>query len=317
MCCNGLITFLALAIGTLALIYVAYQLYSFVKCGCGKYGPFVSSYGQIKEDILDEARKILKASKKPLKITDLGCGSGALLIPLAKEFPEHQFIGLEWDIVPLTMGKIKAHSLKNIQFVKGDYMKTDHSDMDLIMCYVLKTTGEPLGKKLSKEIKDTTIVISEMFPLYHLDEIKQIQSSIYGIKEKIFIYKKPQNLKKTTSSSKKTTPKTTKVAKEEPKKTTPKTTKVAKEEPKKTTPKTTKVVKEEPKKTTPKTTKVAKEEPKKTTPKTTKVVKEEPKKTTPKTTKVAKEEPKKTTPKTTKVVKEKPKKATSSKATKK
>ena len=128
-----------------------------------------------------------------LKVTDLGCGSGALLLPLAKEFPNHEFIGLEWDSVPLTMGKIKAKlaGLKNIRFVKGDYMKESHADMDLIMCYVLKVTGEPLGKKLSKEIKDSCIVISEMFPLKHLEEVKSVQSSLWGVPEKYFVYKKP------------------------------------------------------------------------------------------------------------------------------
>jgi len=205
MCCKGLLVLLVAIIGLLAAIYVIYQFYSFIRCGCGKYGPFVSSYGKIKEDILNEARSVLRKSKKPLKVTDLGCGSGALLLPLAKEFPHHQFIGLEWDIVPLTMGKAKAKmaGLKNISFVKGNYMKTSHADMDLIMCYVLKVTGEPLGKKLSEEIKDTCVVISEMFPLYHLEEIKQIQSSLAGIPEKVFVYKKPtsQKEKKVTIKS--------------------------------------------------------------------------------------------------------------------
>jgi len=191
MCCSGILVFLALVIGFMAFVFVCYQLYSFARCGCGKYGPFVSSYGKIKDDILDEARAILKKSKKKMRVTDLGCGSGVLLLPLAKEFPQHEFVGLEWDVVPLTMGKIKARGLKNISFVKGDYMKTNHSDMDLIMCYVLKTTGVPLGKKLAKEIKETAVVISEMFPLSALEEVKQIESSIYGVKEKIFVYKKP------------------------------------------------------------------------------------------------------------------------------
>lgn len=200
MCCNGIIVILALIIGFAAVIYLVYQAYSYARCGCGKYGPFVSSYGQLKEDILNEAREILKKSKKTLHVTDLGCGSGALLIPLAKEFPQHRFIGLEWDIVPLTMGKIKARGLKNITFEKGDYMKTSHADMDLILCYVLKVTGEPLGKKLAEEIKDDSIVISEMFPLAHLQEIKQIQSSLFGVPEKVFVYKKKDQKKKSAVS---------------------------------------------------------------------------------------------------------------------
>lgn len=192
MCCNGILVILALLIGFAAIIYLVYQMYSYVRCGCGKYGPFVSTYGKIKEDMLNEARDVLKKAKHSLKVTDLGCGSGALLIPLAKEFPKHEFIGLEWDIVPLTMGKIKGMGLKNLKFVQGDYMKTSHADMDLIMCYVLKATGEPLGKKLAKEIKPNCVVISEMFPLGHLEEVKQIQSSIYGVPEKVFVYRKPK-----------------------------------------------------------------------------------------------------------------------------
>lgn len=227
MCCHGLIVLIFLILGFGAAVYLVYQAYSYIRCGCGKYGPFVSSYGKIKEDILDEARSILKKSKKSLKVTDLGCGSGALLLPLAKEFPNHQFVGLEWDIVPLTMGKIKAKmaGLNNISFVKGNYMKESHADMDLIMCYVLKVTGEPLGKKLAKEIKETAVVISEMFPLGHLEETKVINSSLAGIPEKIFVYKKPAvKTKKAapkatqkTSSSKKEAKKPAKTKKVSPK----------------------------------------------------------------------------------------------------
>ena len=220
MCClREIIAWLALIIGFAAVLYLIYQIYSYVRCGCGKYGPFVSSYGKIKLDMIAEARAALKKSKKPLKVTDLGCGSGVLLLPLAKEFPEHEFIGLEWDVVPLTMGKIKAKlaGLKNIKFVKSDYMKDSHADMDVIMCYVLKVTGEPLGKKLSTEIKDTAVVISEMFPLGHLEEIKQINSSLAGIPEKIFVYKKPQaETKKAKVKATPAKPATTKKAASKP-----------------------------------------------------------------------------------------------------
>lgn len=214
MCFMHLLAWIALFFGFAAVIYLIYQVYSYVRCGCGKYGPFVSSYGKIKLDMIAEARATLKKAKKPMKVTDLGCGSGVLLLPLAKEFPEHEFIGLEWDVVPLTMGKIKAKlaGLKNIKFVKGNYMKESHAEMDVIMCYVLKVTGEPLGKKLASEIKDTAVVISEMFPLGHLEEVKQIKSSLAGVPEKIFVYKKPTAKIKTTIKAvtqKKTITKTT------------------------------------------------------------------------------------------------------------
>lgn len=204
MCCKGLILFIALFLGFAAAIFLIYQFYSFIRCGCGKYGPFVSSYGKLKQDVLNEARSVLKKSKKTLKVTDLGCGSGALLLPLAKEFPQHEFIGLEWDIIPLIMGKIKARlaKLNNVKFVKDNYMTASHADMDVIMCYVLKVTGEPLGKKLAAEIKENSVVISEMFPLGYLQEVKQIQSSLAGIPEKVYVYQKPRIKSAATSISK-------------------------------------------------------------------------------------------------------------------
>ena len=262
MCCNGILVYVARVIGFMALVYVCYQLYSFVRCGAGKYGPFVSSYGKIKDDILDEARAILKKSKKKMRVTDLGCGSGVLLLPLAKEFPQHEFVGLEWDIVPLTMGKLKARGLTNISFVQGDYMKTNHSDMDLIMCYVLKTTGGPLCKKLAKEIKDTAIVISEMFPLGGLEEIKQIESSIYGIKEKIFVYKKPA-LKVKTTDAKKATQKKAESKKVEAKKAAAKKVEPKKVEAKRAAPKKAEPKKVEAKKAAPKKAEPKKAEAKK------------------------------------------------------
>ena len=286
MCCNGLVSFVALIIGVMAIVYVVYQFYSFIRCGCGKYGPFVSSYGKIKDDMLEEARSVLKKSKKKLRVTDLGCGSGALLIPLAKEFPQHEFVGLEWDIVPLTMGKIKASGLKNISFVKGDYMKEDHSGFDVIMCYVLKVTGEPLGKKLAKEIKDSAVVISEMFPLGHLEEVKQIKSSIYGVSENIFVYKKPSAKK--AEAKKKVEVKKAETKKEVAKKEAPK-----KVEAKKVTPKKAEVQK----KVEAKKAEIKKAEPIKTTSKKEVVKKAEPKKVEAKKVAPKKAEAKKVAPK--------------------
>lgn len=87
MCCNGILALLALIIGFMAIVYLLYQVYSYIRCGCGRYGPFVSSYGKIKEDILEEARKVLRKADRPLKVTDLGCGSELCFCRWQKNFP--------------------------------------------------------------------------------------------------------------------------------------------------------------------------------------------------------------------------------------
>lgn len=38
MCCNGILALLALIIGFMAIVYLLYQVYSYIRCGCGRYG---------------------------------------------------------------------------------------------------------------------------------------------------------------------------------------------------------------------------------------------------------------------------------------
>ncbi len=180
-----------------AIIYCFYMMYSAIfKGSFGRHAPFVSSYGQLKQDMVDEAIAILQKkeksekSHKKMRITDLGAGTGALLLPLARQFPNHTFIGYEWDMIPLLLAKFKARNLPNLTFEKQDYMQKDFSIFDLVLCYVLKHEGERVGKKLQSEMKKSCIVISEAFPLSHLHEIKQIQSTLCKIPRTIYIYKK-------------------------------------------------------------------------------------------------------------------------------
>lgn len=181
---------LSLIFAGMVLLGAAWYLYSWVYCGKGKFAPYVQTCGKIKTDILNEARSVLKNAKTPIKVYDLGSGDGTLLIPLAKEFPNHTFIGFEWDNIPLKMAQKKASGLKNIHFYCQNFMEASVNDAGLILCYVLKCQGDAVGAKLATELKANVPVIAEKFPLQHLKEIKKINSAIYGFPAKVFIYQK-------------------------------------------------------------------------------------------------------------------------------
>lgn len=161
-----------LLIGYSALFYVIHSIYSLLKGGFGKFAPFVPSVGTSKNTMLDIARKQLRKSNKSLTVIDLGSGTGSLLIPLAKEFPQHRFVGIEWDFIPLVFAKFYSHKLKNIYWYKQNFMTYSCSDADIVFCYLLKTMQERVGLKLSQEIKKECIVITELYPVNHLKLIK-------------------------------------------------------------------------------------------------------------------------------------------------
>ncbi len=169
----AIIIVIMLVIGYGALFYLLHALYSLAKGKFGQFAPYVPSVGSSKAQMLNWARQKLQSATEQMTVIDLGSGSGSLLIPLAKEFPQHRFIGLEWDSVPLLLAMIKSFRLRNIEWHRQDFMTYSCADADIVFCYILKTMRERVGKKLAREIKSDCMVISE---LYQVTDLKLIET---------------------------------------------------------------------------------------------------------------------------------------------
>ena len=181
----------ALYFAVVAICFELYLLLQFARSKFGKYPPAIPSFGKTKKDmvaVIDDL--IAKKGKSDLRIVDLGCGSGNLLLPLAKKHPNHCFYGYEWDVFPYAIAKFLSLHLKNTKVRRCNFMKEDLSGNDIILCYVGNELSEDLGKKLNEEISPETIVVSEVFVLNHLKEERKIETKILGNKSYIHIYRK-------------------------------------------------------------------------------------------------------------------------------
>ena len=169
-----------------AVAYNIKLVVDFVKCQ-GKEPPFICSLGVVKKDVLNEARNFLNENKNA-KVTDLGCGSGTLLIPLAKEYPSAQFVGYEYDWLAYLIAKIRTCYIKNIVIYKKNFLKEDLSEYNLVLGYWISGLVEKLGNKLNKELKKDAVVISEIFEVPLLKPIKVIESSLSFKKMNVYVY---------------------------------------------------------------------------------------------------------------------------------
>ncbi|MBO4520254.1 MAG: methyltransferase [Alphaproteobacteria bacterium] len=190
MLINNIIVLLALFIGLGACVFTLYFFITYLRSGFGKYPPFVCSLGKAKKIVIQEAEKILQEKKDPVNVADLGCGSGSLLIPLAKKFPQHHFIGYDWDIVPYLIAKFRSRKLPNVHIYRRNFMKESYGDMQLIMCYTGESLSAILGEKLNQEISKDALIVSETFELGSLRLKEKIQTDTLKIPTKVFIYQK-------------------------------------------------------------------------------------------------------------------------------
>lgn len=128
------------------------------------YGaPFVASA----DDQVEKMVKLAKIRKRE-KVVDLGSGDGRLLIALAQSGWEADGIEINPFLVWFSRRKIKNLDLKDkIDIYRKNFWNVDFSKYDVVMVYAIQHVMQNLEKKLRKELKPGSRVISNYFQFPH------------------------------------------------------------------------------------------------------------------------------------------------------
>ena len=175
----------------ICFVAIIFNFYWFISYACsdwGKYPPFIVSLGKSKSEVIRVASEYLFKHKKSQKIVDLGCGCGSLLLPLAKRFPQHRFVGIERDIVAYVLMKVRSGKYKNLRVIYGNFLKYDWRDYDMFLCYTGNEIAPMISQKILEEAKKTALIISETFRIPNLNMVKEIDAETCGISLKVFVY---------------------------------------------------------------------------------------------------------------------------------
>jgi cyclopropane fatty-acyl-phospholipid synthase-like methyltransferase len=96
-------------------------------------------------------------------IYDLGCGWGAMVIALARAFPQAQVRGVELSPLPYWVARIRTRNLPNVSLRRGDFFHTDVGDADAITCFLLIKSMQRLAGFLDDNLKPGTAVAAVAF----------------------------------------------------------------------------------------------------------------------------------------------------------
>jgi hypothetical protein len=123
--------------------------------------PTLSTDASQAKDVIE----LLQAAGLPdhAVIYDLGCGWGALVIALAKAFPNAQVRGIEVSPFPYWVARLRTRTFKNVSLALTDFITADLSDANVIACYLMPAAMPKLAKLLDRTIKPGTKVISLTF----------------------------------------------------------------------------------------------------------------------------------------------------------
>jgi len=150
--------------------------------------PYVRSKKRLIARILKEIN-----FKEGAKVYDLGCGDGKFIRTLVQKVAI-KAVGYEYFFMPYLLARLFNFFQKDkVKFIYKDFFKANLEDADYIFCYLMPKEMERLEKKLLKELRPGTIVISNTFQfktwapenIIILDDKKKS-----GLSNKIYIYRK-------------------------------------------------------------------------------------------------------------------------------
>jgi predicted RNA methylase len=138
--------------------------------------------------------RLAKISAKD-KVYDLGCGDGTALITAAQEFGA-QGVGVEIDPLRVWTAKVRVQLKglnKKIKLTRKNFFAVDVSDATVIIMYLIPKTLAKLRKKLLKECKPGTRIITFVYKI-DLPIIAQ------DLQNEVYIYEIPKEKNKSEAS---------------------------------------------------------------------------------------------------------------------
>ena len=101
---------------------------------------------------------------RPIRFMDIGSGLGGAVLELSRRRPDSDFTGIEIAPLPWAVSRVRAALAGNrCRFVRGDYLRLDFADYDVIFAYLSPAAMLALWQKASAEMRPGTLLLSYEF----------------------------------------------------------------------------------------------------------------------------------------------------------
>lgn len=128
-------------------------------------------------------------------IIDAGSGNGLFSREIARAMPQARVIGVEiaGQSVAWAEWLRRRAGLNNLEYRKASFFDYDFSGADAVFTFLIPSVLGPLGRKLEKDVKSGTLVISNKFRLggdWPTPEKLDVKT-LYLHQRSLYIYRKP------------------------------------------------------------------------------------------------------------------------------
>ena len=133
----------------LSVTFWIYLIYSFWEI-VHRRAPFVPSPNAPKKIALAKISELLDKASNAQTTVDAGCGNGKLLAILAKKYPQHHFIGIEYNKALYNYCCHRYKNINNLKFYNQDLLKYDYEQTNIVYYFGLPALTEKFEQKLKQ-----------------------------------------------------------------------------------------------------------------------------------------------------------------------
>ena len=123
-------------------------------------------------------------------LVDIGCGDGRVLREAKRRYGVRA-LGFEVNPLAYVLARLGAIGMEGIEVRLTNFWNVDIGDADVVFCYLFPDVMDRLARKLLRELRPGTLVISCNFPLpgWRLRELLYPESSLHA--DPIYLYQIP------------------------------------------------------------------------------------------------------------------------------
>lgn len=102
---------------------------------------------------------------RPLRVLDLGSGTGSLLRGLARLRPDCRFDGVEAAPAPWLLSRLLAGATDRVAVRRGDFFAESWAPYDVVYAFLSPVPMERVWTKAQQELAPGALVVSNSFPI--------------------------------------------------------------------------------------------------------------------------------------------------------
>ncbi|MFH1241793.1 MAG: class I SAM-dependent methyltransferase [Pseudomonadota bacterium] len=125
-------------------------------------------------------------------LVDLGCGDGRVLRAACKRYGARA-LGFEVNPLAYLMARVLSLGIQRLRIERDSFWSRDLGGADVVFCYLFPDVMERLARKMERELRSGTRVVSCNFPVPGWRARQVLSSDSSRHRAPIYVYRFPDN----------------------------------------------------------------------------------------------------------------------------